>query len=101
MVVKVTTYFDVPGKFTVEEGNEIVRDLRSIINKYLAQSPAKSFSSTLSTSGKKVQVNILSEEEAKRRVVGTMKATISPAPNQDSDRAKMWKKYGLEPPKDK
>lgn len=79
MVTKVVLYFDVPGKFSLEEGNEIVRDLRLSIYKFIASTSVKSFSADLS-SGKIIQISLITEEEAKERVNGGLKVKLGQVP---------------------
>jgi len=72
MVIKIVSYFDIPGKFTPEEGNELTKDLRKAVNDYLMQTLQKGITGKLST-GKQISANILSEEAAKEKVLGGSK----------------------------
>jgi len=70
MIVKVVTYLDAPGKFSVTDGAELIRDLRSAINKILLTSYPNGFK-VVFDNGQKTIVKIISETEAKKRVIGT------------------------------
>jgi len=93
MITKVVLYFDVPGQFSVEEGGEIVRDLRLSIYNFVAKTSIRSFSAVLS-SGKKLQVNLLSEIEAKEKVNSGLKVKIGPSTKTKVN----YQDFGINPP---
>jgi len=72
MVIKVVTYLNVEGKFSVEEGNELIRDCRIQINDFLINSFRKGTKATLSNH-REVFVEFLTEAEAKKKVIGSAK----------------------------
>jgi len=95
MIIKVTSYFSIDGKFSIEESNELIRDVRSSVNKFLL-THLKGSTITL-PNGKIVNVEILSEAQAKDKLIGTASLKTPRTSTKDNDLSKILSKYTKKP----